>query len=51
MVDEGYYAVKSIDEINRKYEVDMPITRAVYAILYEKASPATEIAQLKELLT
>lgn len=51
MVAEGYYAVKSIDEINRKYEVDMPITRAVYAILYEKANPATEIARLKELLT
>ncbi|MDW8297512.1 MAG: NAD(P)H-dependent glycerol-3-phosphate dehydrogenase [Raineya sp.] len=49
MIAEGYYAVKSIYTINeQKYKVDMPITRAVYRILYEKASPAKEIAILRE---
>lgn len=34
-VAEGYYATKSIHEINEKYQIDMPIADAVYAILYE----------------
>jgi glycerol-3-phosphate dehydrogenase (NAD(P)+) len=48
MVAEGYYAVKSIYEINKKYKVNMPITDAVYNILYEKISPAIEIKILTE---
>ena len=48
MVAEGYYAVKSIYEINKKYMVSMPITDAVYNILYEKISPAIEIKILSE---
>jgi len=48
MVAEGYYAVKSIYEINKKYMVNMPITDAVYNILYEKISPAIEIKILTE---
>lgn len=50
MVAEGYYAVKSIYEINKKYKVNMPITEAVYNILYEKISPAIEIKLLTENL-
>ena len=50
MVAEGYYAVKSIIEINKKYLVNMPITEAVYNILYEKISPAIEIKLLTENL-
>src|SRR5690606_19265432 len=34
MVAEGYYAVSCMHFINKKYKVDMPISRAVYAILY-----------------
>lgn len=34
-VAEGYYAVKAIHEINKKYKVDMPIADAVYSILYD----------------
>jgi glycerol-3-phosphate dehydrogenase (NAD(P)+) len=34
-VVEGYYAVKAIHEINKKYNVSMPIADAVYAILYD----------------
>ncbi len=51
MVAEGYYASKSIYEINRNYNVDMPISEAVYKILYENASPKKEIAALTERLS
>jgi glycerol-3-phosphate dehydrogenase (NAD(P)+) len=50
MIAEGYYAVKSIYEINKKYKVSMPISEAVYNILYEKISPAIEIKLLTENL-
>ncbi len=50
MIAEGYYAAKSIKEINDKYNVFMPITNAVYNIIYEKISPAIEIRLLTELL-
>ena len=48
MVAEGYYAVQSISELNKTYKVDMPITTAVYNILYERISPAVEMEILKE---
>ncbi|TND09443.1 MAG: glycerol-3-phosphate dehydrogenase [Bacteroidetes bacterium] len=51
MVAEGYYAVKCIYEINTRYKVDMPITDAVYNILYEKISPAIEIKLLTDKLS
>lgn len=47
MIAEGYYAVNSIYEMNKKYGVDMPITRATYKILYEKEAPSSEIGRLK----
>lgn len=50
MIAEGYYAVKSIKEINEKYKVNMPITDAVYNIIYERISPAIEIRLLTENL-
>jgi glycerol-3-phosphate dehydrogenase (NAD(P)+) len=50
MIAEGYYAVKSIYEINLKYGVNMPITNAVYNILYERTAPTGEMNLLKELL-
>ncbi len=50
MIAEGYYAVKSIKEINEKYKVNMPITDAVYNIIYERISPAIEIRLLTETL-
>lgn len=50
MIAEGYYAVKSIVEINKKYLVNMPITDAVYNIIYEHISPAIEIKLLTENL-
>ena len=50
MVAEGYYAVKCIKEMNKDLEVNMPITDAVYAIVYEKMSPRIEFKLLSELL-
>ena len=50
MIAEGYYAVKSIIEINKKFKVNLPITEAVYRIIYEKVSPAIEIKLLTDQL-
>ncbi|MEZ0487927.1 NAD(P)H-dependent glycerol-3-phosphate dehydrogenase [Fibrella aquatica] len=47
MIAEGYYAVRSIYAINEKYQVRMPISDAVYRILYEGATPTAEMALLK----
>lgn len=46
MVAEGYNAAKCIWEINKKYNVKMPIANAVYNILYENISPAIEMKLL-----
>lgn len=51
MVAEGYYASKCLHQINKMYQVDMPICRAVYAVLYEKHSPHIEMKLLSEQLT
>jgi len=50
MVAEGYYAAKCINEINKEYNVSMPICDAVYNICYENFSPAIEIRLLTEHL-
>ncbi|MNE27737.1 Glycerol-3-phosphate dehydrogenase [NAD(P)+] [compost metagenome] len=51
MIAEGYYAAKCLHEINRTHKVYMPISRAVYAILYENISPSMEIRLLTEKLS
>ena len=50
MVAEGYYAVNCLHQINKQYNVNMPICEAVYAILYQKRSPVTEMRLLAEKL-
>jgi glycerol-3-phosphate dehydrogenase (NAD(P)+) len=51
MIAEGYYAVKCIYEINKRYQVEMPITNAVYNILYERISPKVEMKLLSDILS
>ena len=51
MVAEGYYATKCIMEINEKHKVDLPITKAVYHILYDKISPSIEMKILSDSLS
>ena len=46
MVAEGYYAAKGIHEINKKLGVYMPISEAVYKVLYEGSEPRSEIKLL-----
>lgn len=51
MVAEGYYAANCLHEVNKKYQVEMPISKAVYAILYQKSNPIKEMKHLAELLS
>lgn len=51
MIAEGYYAVKCVYEINKKYNVDMPITNAVYNIIYANKDPRKEMSLLSEKLS
>ena len=47
MVAEGYYGAKCIHELLEEYNTyEFPIINAVYAVLYENASPAEEIKKL-----
>jgi glycerol-3-phosphate dehydrogenase (NAD(P)+) len=38
-------------EINKKFQVEMPIVEAVYRILYERISPVIEMRILTDKLT
>ncbi len=51
MIAEGYYAVKCVYEINKKYNVHMPITNAVYNIIYKNKDAGKEITELSNLLS
>ncbi len=51
MVAEGYYAVKSFNEINKRFNVYMPIAEAVFNIIYNNKSPNTEIKLLADKLS
>jgi glycerol-3-phosphate dehydrogenase (NAD(P)+) len=51
MIAEGYYAVNCLHQVNKNYNVHMPISNAVYNILYQKHSPAQEMKHLAEHLS
>ena len=50
MVAEGYYATKSLIEINKKFKVDMPILEMVNAVIHENKNPDTEVKKLSDKL-
>lgn len=50
MIAEGYYAAKSVWELNKKLNADLPISDFVYRILYENSSPSREIRILEARL-
>ena len=43
---EGYYTAKAMVELAQKHGVDMPITTAVYNILYENADVKEQMRDL-----
>lgn len=46
MIAEGYYAAKAIQEMNQRFDVEIPIAQTIYEILYEKLNPKTGINRL-----
>lgn len=50
MIAEGYYAAKSLHEVNEELGVDLPVCDFVYRILYENGSPSREIRILEAKL-
>ncbi|MEC7654275.1 MAG: NAD(P)H-dependent glycerol-3-phosphate dehydrogenase [Bacteroidota bacterium] len=51
MVAEGMTGAKGINEMNKKYKVDIPIADAVYRILHERMSPVLEMRLLSDNLS
>lgn len=45
---EGYYTAKAMINLSKKYDVDLPITNAVYNILYNGANPEEALHGLFE---
>ncbi|WP_300410351.1 NAD(P)H-dependent glycerol-3-phosphate dehydrogenase [Lagierella sp.] len=43
---EGYYTAKAIVRLKEEYDVDMPITQAVYNVCYEGKDPRKELENL-----
>jgi glycerol-3-phosphate dehydrogenase (NAD(P)+) len=51
MIAEGYYAANCMHEINKLHQVNMPISDAVYNIIYERISPVIEMKLLTDKLS
>ncbi|MFA5007680.1 MAG: NAD(P)H-dependent glycerol-3-phosphate dehydrogenase [Candidatus Omnitrophota bacterium] len=46
MVAEGVTTVKSVYNLSRKYNIDMPITKEIYYMLYKDKAPAQAVKDL-----
>lgn len=51
MIAEGYYGTDCIHRLNERMQVNLPIVDAVYAILYQRQSPAIVIKELTNQLS
>lgn len=50
MVAEGYYASKTIFNINKKIAGDIPIAETIYRILWERLNPTEGFSRVEEVL-
>ena len=46
MVVEGFFAVRTVYETAKSKHVEMPITAALYDVLYHQKSPADALMEL-----
>ncbi|WP_298704262.1 NAD(P)H-dependent glycerol-3-phosphate dehydrogenase [uncultured Veillonella sp.] len=46
MVVEGFFAVKTVYEMGQKKQLDLPITEALYEVLYFNKKPSTALIEL-----
>ena len=46
MVAEGIITAKSVNQLSQKYEVEMPISKAVFQILFEELDPKKVVLDL-----
>lgn len=51
MIAEGYYGVKCLYELAMKFNIELPIIKAVYNIIYERISPSVEYNILENRLS
>ncbi len=51
MIAEGYYATKSLMEMNEKFQVELPILTAVFQIIYANRSARKTMQELAEKLS
>jgi glycerol-3-phosphate dehydrogenase (NAD(P)+) len=47
MIAEGYYATQCIQQINANHQVDLPIVKFAYDVLYKKEKPLKAYEELK----
>lgn len=45
-VAEGYWTAKSVHDLGRKMQIELPICNAVHAVLHERSSPLQELRSL-----
>jgi glycerol-3-phosphate dehydrogenase (NAD(P)+) len=50
MIAEGYYATKTVYELNQTMNIKMPIMDAMYNIIYRNLPAKFEIEKLSEKL-
>jgi glycerol-3-phosphate dehydrogenase (NAD(P)+) len=48
MIAEGYYACKCVHELNKLYDIYIPIAETIYGILYEEHNVGSEMRRILE---
>ena len=48
MIAEGYYAVRCVHEVNKKYGAQIPIVETIYGILYEGNNVSSEMKRIAQ---